>query len=105
MRRNPDATGGAINQASRKIAPKSGEVCLGETIQSGRRALFSSIKLETGRALLRVNGVICAVALLMAIAPPVSAAQSFRVFLDGVWPEAQALGVSRKTFVAAFRGV
>ena len=105
MRRNPDATGGAINQASRKIAPKSGEVCLGETIQSGRRALFSSIKLETGRALLRINGVICAAALLMAIAPPVSAAQSFRVFLDGVWPEAQALGVSRKTFVAAFRGV
>ena len=30
---------------------------------------------------------------------------AFRKFLDGLWPEAQAMGVSRATFDAALRGV
>ena len=41
----------------------------------------------------------------MVASSPAPAAESFQVFLNGVWPEAQALGVSRKTFDAAFRGV
>jgi len=33
------------------------------------------------------------------------ASDAFRRFLEGVWPEAQAMGVSRATFEAAIRGV
>jgi lytic murein transglycosylase len=33
------------------------------------------------------------------------AGDAFRQFLEGIWPEAQAAGVSRATFDAAFRGV
>ena len=32
-------------------------------------------------------------------------ADAFRAFVDGLWPEAQALGVSRATFDAAFKGL
>jgi lytic murein transglycosylase len=77
----------------------------GETIHSGRCAVFASTKLKMGCTLVRTNAVICAATLLVAIATPALAAQSFSAFLEGLWPEAQALGVSRKTFVAAFRGV
>jgi len=38
-----------------------------------------------------------------AIAP--ARAETFQQFLDGLWPEAEALGVSRATFEAAFQGV
>jgi lytic murein transglycosylase len=36
---------------------------------------------------------------------PASGADAFRQWLEGLWPEAQALGVSRATFDAAFRGL
>ena len=47
-------------------------------------------------------------ALLLAIAPGRAAAQgadSFRKFLEALWPDAQAMGVSRATFDSAFKGV
>ena len=47
-------------------------------------------------------------ALLLAIAPGQAAAQSadpFRKFLEALWPDAQAMGVSRATFDSAFKGV
>src|SRR5262245_28719257 len=34
-----------------------------------------------------------------------AAAPAFQKWLEGLWPQAQALGVSRKTFEAATRGV
>jgi len=67
--------------------------------------LLSNARLGIGCALLRLYAAVAAAALYMAIATPASAAQSFHMFLEGVWPEAQALGVSRKTFERAFRGV
>jgi lytic murein transglycosylase len=43
---------------------------------------------------------------LAAAATPVSAADAaFQKWLDGLWPQAQALGVSRATFDAATRGI
>jgi lytic murein transglycosylase len=42
---------------------------------------------------------------LGAVVGPVSGADAFRAWLEGLWPEAQALGVSRATFDAAFRGL
>ncbi len=50
-------------------------------------------------------GVIAAAALLLAAAAPAVSADAFRAFLEGLWPEAQGLGVSRATFDAAFKGV
>ncbi len=44
-----------------------------------------------------------AVALLSLNAP--AHAESFREFLSNLWPEAEALGVSRKTFERAFQGM
>jgi lytic murein transglycosylase len=46
-----------------------------------------------------------AIVLLLAAAVPASSADAFRAFLDGLWPDAQALGVSRTTFDAAFKGL
>ena len=67
--------------------------------------MYYGIRLEKGCNPLRTHTVTALAALLIVIATPASAAQSFQVFLEGVWPEAQALGVSRKTFDRAFRGV
>jgi len=46
-----------------------------------------------------------AAALLLAAAVPAQSAEPFRAFLDGLWPEAQALGVTRPVFDAAFKGL
>ena len=46
-----------------------------------------------------------AVGLLMAVVVPAVAADPFRDFLESLWPEAEAQGVSRATFDAAFRGL
>lgn len=46
-----------------------------------------------------------AVALLMAAVMPAVAADPFRDFLESLWPEAEAQGVSRATFDTAFRGL
>ncbi len=43
--------------------------------------------------------------LVVALAGPASADAQFRAWIDGLWPEAQARGVSRPTFDAAFRGL
>jgi lytic murein transglycosylase len=42
---------------------------------------------------------------LNVVGTPVSAADAFRAWLEELWPEAQALGVSRATFDTAFRGL
>jgi len=42
---------------------------------------------------------------LMAGLASAQSTDAFRKFLDGLWPEAQAMGVSRATFDAALRGV
>jgi lytic murein transglycosylase len=44
-------------------------------------------------------------ALLVGAAGPASSADKFRAFLESLWPDAQALGVSRATFDAAFKGL
>ena len=47
-----------------------------------------------------------AAVLLMGVAiGPAAAADAFRVWIEGLWPEAEALGVSRATFDTAFRGL
>lgn len=56
-----------------------------------------------GRALLPVAASLC-----LLFATPGAVAQEaddFRQFIDTLWPEARAKGVSRATFDAAFRGV
>lgn len=40
-----------------------------------------------------------------AVAAPPTAAASFRAFLDGLWKDAEAQGITRGTFALAFRGV
>ncbi len=50
----------------------------------------------------------CAAAILFAATIQIgmaSADTSFRTFLESLWPDAQAAGVSRKTFDAAFAGL
>ena len=42
---------------------------------------------------------------LASQAKATAAAHSFQLFIEGLWPEAKALGVSRATFDAAFKGV
>jgi lytic murein transglycosylase len=44
-------------------------------------------------------------ALLLGAAGPARSAETFRAFLDSLWPDAQALGVTRATFDAAFKGL
>lgn len=60
------------------------------------------------RLYLALMSVCTALALAYALAPMGARAQSaedFRRFVEQVWPEAQAMGVTRATFDAAFRGV
>jgi lytic murein transglycosylase len=59
------------------------------------------------RSLLRrsLAGLAAAGALALVCATPAPAADAFRAFLESLWPDAQALGVSRATFDAAFRGL
>lgn len=57
--------------------------------------------------LLWALAMLAIVALLISLAPRAEAQPSaaFRQFLDGLWPEASAAGVSRSTFEAAFSGL
>ena len=48
---------------------------------------------------------IAALSMLASASVPASAADAFRDFLEGLWPQAEAQGISRATFDAAFRGV
>lgn len=55
-----------------------------------------------------LKGMVAAAALftvLTTFMSPVAARQPFQAWLAELWPDAQALGVSRATFVAAFRGL
>lgn len=54
--------------------------------------------------LLWVAAVLSAVALLIATSPR-AAEGSFKSFLDGLWPEAQEIGISRATFDNAIAGL
>jgi len=44
-------------------------------------------------------------AIARTAAKPTSNARSFQLFIEGLWPQAKARGVSRRTFDAAFKGV
>ncbi len=69
----------------------------------GEVPFASMTKVGTSRRRTRIAGV--AAALVMSLIVPASGADAFRTWLDGLWPEAQALGVSRATFDKAFRGL
>lgn len=49
--------------------------------------------------------LVCALAPINARAQPAQSVAAFAKFVEGVWPEAQAAGVSRITFDKAFKGV
>jgi lytic murein transglycosylase len=44
-------------------------------------------------------------ALVIAVSPAPASADAFGDFIEGLWPDAQAQGVTRATFDAAFRGL
>lgn len=67
---------------------------LGSNAKSGRRGWRQA-----------AARVIVAVVTLAAVTAPVSAADAFGDFLQSLWPEAEAQGVSRATFDAAFKGL
>ena len=66
-------------------------------------AALSRMNEFSGR--LRAGMRIAAAALVVALSGPAGGADAFRAFIEGLWPEAQALGVSRATFDAAFKGL
>src|SRR5207253_2763524 len=60
----------------------------------------------TGMVGVRVAAaVVLVAALAMAATVAAAADPAFQKWLEGLWPQAQALGVSRKTFDAAIHGV
>ncbi len=72
------------------------------------------LRADRARRLLWVASMLGALALVghpafAASAParikPQAIAQSFRLFVESLWPQAQARGISRNTFDAAFEGV
>jgi lytic murein transglycosylase len=66
------------------------------------------MKAKAGSAALRtrIAGAAAALAVLTGIGlMPASGADAFRAWIEGLWPEAQALGVQRATFDTAFRGL
>jgi lytic murein transglycosylase len=69
---------------------------------------------DRSRRLFRVFSLLGVVAIVCHAVPPAIAspaakptaiARSFQLFIDNLWPQAQALGVSRRTFDLAFKGV
>src|SRR5215212_11495366 len=60
-----------------------------------------------GNSQLMRFAVACATAVWVAAAtaPATAADAAFQKWLEGVWPEAQAMGVSRNTFASATRGL
>jgi len=53
----------------------------------------------------RFAAVFCLAATALAVTVPPAAADAWSDFIAGLWPEAEAQGVSRATFDAAFRGL
>jgi lytic murein transglycosylase len=73
-----------------------------------QRGLAREALVAAGRRLALAAVPAAAVCLaIVGVAPDVTAQgkDGFRQFVEGVWPEAEAKGVSRATFDAAFRGV
>lgn len=66
---------------------------------SGLRAGLSA------RALGALAAIAMAMAAAISVSAPASAADAFQDFLQSLWPEAEAQGVSRATFDAAFKGL
>src|SRR5690606_13417990 len=63
---------------------------------------------RASRATICRHVLVASAALLAALAQaslPATADEAFKTWLAELWPEAQAFGVSRQTFDAAFRGV
>ncbi len=58
-----------------------------------------------GRASAGLAAALLGVLLAAATAPNSRSADAFQAFLAGLWPEAQAFGISRATFDLALRGV
>ena len=52
-----------------------------------------------------LRGAVLAASLLLGLGAAPARAESFPAFVASLWPEAQAHGISRATFEAAFRGV
>src|SRR5450432_1676360 len=51
-------------------------------------------------------GILLALCGLLASSPAIAAASApFQQFIEGLWPQAQARGISRQTFDLAFKGV
>lgn len=48
---------------------------------------------------------LAALALILVTSRPATADEAFRAWVEELWPEAQAFGISRKTFDAAFRNL
>lgn len=67
--------------------------------------LGSNAKVGRGGWLRTAACAMAAVVTLAAAAAPASAADAFADFLQSLWPEAEAQGVSRATFDAAFKGL
>ena len=64
-----------------------------------------SARMNARRLGMRLAAAAVTALVFAAAALPASAADPFRAFLDGLWPEAEAQGISRATFDAAFRGL
>ena len=48
---------------------------------------------------------LAALALILVTSRPATADEAFRAWVEELWPEAQAFGISRKTFDTAFRNL
>ena len=59
----------------------------------------------TGRRIIAVFAAVTAAWFAASVAPAAAADAAFQKWLADLWPQAQALGVSRQTFDAATRGV
>lgn len=68
-----------------------------------RIASIAILGVRSGRRAAAAVGA--ALTMLAVMVAPAMAADPFRDFLESLWPEAQAEGVSRATFDAAFRGL
>lgn len=68
--------------------------------------IVSSMKTPASRIGAAVVRLACVVAMSCSVlTQPSHGAETFRQFLEGLWPEAEALGVGRATFERAFQGL
>jgi lytic murein transglycosylase len=81
----------------RKSVKATADVCNAE---GGGPVLLGTVAVAQ-----RLFAILLAAVVLVGAASAARAGDEFRGFIDGLWPDAQALGVSRATFDAAFKGV